>query len=237
MGKALQECIFLAPPPLPPSDILSGGPVPKADQKRSEDEIRLRKKIAMNQKHSLIPGQNLKDGTVPRYGAKLPFCNRSTKVSSVDSKSKSRVSSSVCRKIWEKSGNNLVRSHELLATLEGSGRALRGERMLEGPGRSGKLIGDKYFLAVATSETDRKYRSFSKLLCIKVFMFANRNTQERNGQWVFHYDWFDTKFCKYTIEDHWLLVKIFRRFKFRINTQAQPNYPTVTWVWSQMASL
>ena len=27
---------------------------------------------------------------------------------------------------------------------------------------------------------------------------------------------------------HWLLVKIFRRFKFRINTQAQPNYPTVT---------
>ena len=54
--------------------------------------------------------------------------------------------------------------------------------MLEGPGRSGKLIGDKYFLAVATSETDRKYRSFSKLLFIKVFMFANRNTQERNGQ-------------------------------------------------------
>lgn len=54
--------------------------------------------------------------------------------------------------------------------------------MFDGPGRAGELIDVKNLLEVATSETDRKPRSFSKLLFMKAFMFTNRNTQKKNGQ-------------------------------------------------------
>lgn len=77
-----------------------------------------------------------------------------TSVSRVANRSKSRVSSSVCRNIWETSGKSLVRIHEHLAILlQSTGGLLGGATLiwLDCPGRSGEFMGDKNALEFTVS--------------------------------------------------------------------------------------
>lgn len=91
---------------------------------------------------------------MPEYGTKCPCCAISTNVSRVDNKSKSRVSNSVCRNILETSGKSLVRIHEhLAALLESAGGLVRENTLLlDGPGSSGEVMGDKNTLDLGSSE-------------------------------------------------------------------------------------
>lgn len=118
-------------------------------------------------------------GIAPGYGTLKPrFCSRSTKVSNVDSRSKSRASSSVCRDIWEKSGKSLFRSHEHLATLLGSGGLSKG-RFLDGPGNAEKFI----FLTLKWSLFIRTVKHYTLCGSINYCVFYGlRSTQKSSSQ-------------------------------------------------------
>ena len=118
-------------------------------------------------------------GIAPGYGTLKPrFCSRSTKVSNVDSRSKSRASSSVCRNIWEKSGKSLFRSHEHLATLLGSGGLSKG-RFLDGPGNAEKFI----FLNLKWSLFIRTIKHYTLCGSINYCVFYGlRSTQKSSSQ-------------------------------------------------------